>query len=404
MCPKQTTKEIFNNIMHYEKPERMFIWHWTWGAFGGNEYDTPGTQFWGKTIKRWWEEGLPKEKNTVESVNNYFNVDNRLSINLKTLIWPQFPEKIIEEKDGYTTGYDISGILRKRKIGEDFETSLPQYIKYPIDSRDSWKRFAKERLNFDVKGRDAFEIKYNGTIMMESYPGADNFQEAKNLINNSDSVVEVLLGSVFGILRNWMGLEKISFALYEDILWVEEMMNHLTDLLLSVLERVIEPLNIKIDHAQWWEDMCYNNGSLISPKHVKQLMLPNYKRVNEYLNNKGTDIISVDSDGFIDELIPLWLEAGINTMNPNEVASGMDVVKMRKKYGRNLRMIGGIDKRVLAEGKEAIDKELDYKIPLIAEGGYIPAVDHSVPYDISFDNYMYYHNSLIEKTKEYICT
>lgn len=399
----QTAKEIFNNIMHYKRQERIYIWHWTWGTFGGHElYDIPGSQFWNNTIKRWWKEGFSKEINTIESINKYFNVDNRLHLKLKTLIWPPFPERIIEIKDGFTIGYDTSGILKKQKTGEDFDTSIPQYIKYPIDSKESWKKFARERLNPEAPGRDTFEIKYNGKIIMESSPKADNFNDARNLIKNSDAVVEVILGSVFGLLRNWMGIERISLELYDNESWVQEMMEHLTNLLLSVLKRVLIPLNIKIDHAQWWEDMCYKKGSLISPKLVKKLMLPNYKIVNEYLHSKEVDIISVDSDGYIDELIPIWLEAGINTMFPNEVAAGNDIVKMRKKYGKDLRMIGGIDKKALASGKDAIDKELDYKLPLLSEGGYIPAVDHSVPYDISFDNYIYYHKSLIEKSRKYI--
>ena len=101
-----------------------------------------------------------------------------------------------------------------------------------------------------------------------------------------------------------------------------------------------------------------------------------------------------NSDGDITSLIPVWLEAGINVLYPFEVQAGMDVVKVRQKYGRNLRMWGGIDKRVLAIGHEAIDKELERVEPLVREGGYIPSLDHSIPPDVSYSNYLYFMERL----------
>jgi uroporphyrinogen decarboxylase len=129
---------------------------------------------------------------------------------------------------------------------------------------------------------------------------------------------------------------------------------------------------------------------LISPKHIERLMVPNYRRVNDELRKRGIDVIGVDSDGNVDKIIPHWLDVGINCVYPNEVAAGNDVIAMRRKYGRNLLLIGGIDKRALAKGKGAIREELGRRLPLVAQGGYLPTVDHSVPPDTSFGNYMYY--------------
>jgi uroporphyrinogen decarboxylase len=183
---------------------------------------------------------------------------------------------------------------------------------------------------------------------------------------------------------------------------MQEMMDHFADLTLSVMSRVLDALDVPIDHAQWWEDMAYNAGPLISPKHVRHLMLPGYRRVNDYLRKRGVDVISVDSDGKIDALIPIWLDSGINCMFPNEVAAGNDVFAMRAKYGRDLLLIGGIDKRALAEGKPAIRQELERRLPLVTQGGYIPEIDHSVPHDISFEDYQYYHRTLQEESLRYL--
>ena len=131
-------------------------------------------------------------------------------------------------------------------------------------------------------------------------------------------------------------------------------MAHLADLSLSVVTRFLEAVDEPVDYATWWEDMAFNKGPLISPKHIKKLMVPNYLPVNEYLHNQGIDIIGVDSDGRLDKLIPLWLEGGINFVYPSEVAAGNDVVSLRQKYGRQMRLVGGIDKRSLAKGEASI--------------------------------------------------
>jgi uroporphyrinogen decarboxylase len=148
--------------------------------------------------------------------------------------------------------------------------------------------------------------------------------------------------------------------------------------------------SIKVDKHFIWEDMCFNKGPLISPELFKKFLLSPYQRVIEVSRQCGIQIIDVDSDGKVDELLPLWLEAGVTMQHPMEVAAGMDVVKVKKQYGDRLVIRGGIDKRCIAEGFDAIDKELERIRPAYEMGGYIPCIDHNVPSDISWDNYRYY--------------
>ena len=120
-------------------------------------------------------------------------------------------------------------------------------------------------------------------------------------------------------------------------------------------------------------------------------MLPHYRKFTDFVRGRGVDVIWVDSDGNIDELIPLFMEGGVTGTFPLEVAAGMDALALRKQYGTSLWMVGNIDKRALATGKRAIDEEVAKKVPrLIAGGGYFPGVDHSVPSDVSYDDYRYY--------------
>ena len=98
----------------------------------------------------------------------------------------------------------------------------------------------------------------------------------------------------------------------------------------------------------------------------------------------------VDTDGNFEALIPLFLEAGVDGFWPLEVASGMDPVILRKKYGKSFSISGGVDKRVIAAGKKEINIELKRLTPVIEEGGFIPTLDHAAPPDIPFQNFMYY--------------
>ena len=159
-------------------------------------------------------------------------------------------------------------------------------------------------------------------------------------------------------------------------------------------DRILD--HIEIDVFSFWEDMAHNGGPFISPELVRRYMLPRYKRVVDHLRSRGVRWISLDSDGNMESLIPIWLEAGINIIYPFEVGAGMDVVSARREYGKDLRMYMGIDKRILTQGPEAIDSELDYLRPLIEQGGYIPSIDHSVPPDVPYAHFQYYMEALSE--------
>jgi uroporphyrinogen decarboxylase len=183
-----------------------------------------------------------------------------------------------------------------------------------------------------------------------------------------------------------MGVEAFSVALMTDRPWVEEMMEHITELTLTLIDRALPAGGVDI--AWWWEDMCYNRGPLLSPRLFAELMIPRYKRITSVLRKHGIDINVLDCDGRIHELAPGWLEAGINCMFPLEVAH-TDAFKLRKDLPSVL-LFGGVDKRPLIAGRSAIDAEMDRLRPLIDQGRFIPCVDHRVPMDVSYSNYRYY--------------
>src|SRR4030042_5617024 len=146
--------------------------------------------------------------------------------------------------------------------------------------------------------------------------------------------------------------------------------NYLADFWIALFAHVLR--EVQVDAILIWEDMCYRSGPLISPEMFRKFILPGYKKVTSFAREHGIKVINVDSDGDVWKLIPLWVEGGVTVLYPLEVAPGMDVVEVRKSYPK-LGMMGGIDKRVLAQGREAIDRELEAKIPfMLKHGGFIP--------------------------------
>jgi hypothetical protein len=160
----------------------------------------------------------------------------------------------------------------------------------------------------------------------------------------------------------------------------------------AVLRRALQEVcgAVRVDFAMFWEDMCYKTGPLLSPAMFRTYLLPQYRKVTQCLAEHGVELSWVDCDGNIEALLPLWVEGGVRGFYPLEVAAGMDPVKLRRQYGRNIVMWGGVDKRALAEGPAAIDRELARLVPVAAEGGFIPLVDHGVPDDVPYLHYLYY--------------
>ena len=194
--------------------------------------------------------------------------------------------------------------------------------------------------------------------------------------------------SLFGFVRELMGPERTLYAFYDEPILVHDMMETYTEFILCLLPKVLD--TAPLTSIFFWEDMCYRSGPIISPAMFREFMLPRYSRITELARKRGCDVIFVDSDGDVSQLIPLWIEAGINGVYPMEVAAGMDVAELREEYGQDLLMTGGIDKRVLAQSPEAIDAELNLKMPVAEKGGYVPHLDHSVPHDVSYEAFSNY--------------
>lgn len=326
---------------------------------------------WFDTIMRWHKEGLPED---VKDVHEYLGVKDKalklIGVTGIAGIYPLFEQSILED-DGETV-ISIDGYGRKVKNFKN-HTSFPEWLEFLVKTGDDLRRIMDE--HFDVSNLDA---RYNDAWKA-------NIAKAKN---NPDAVIVLDGGCYYWTLRSLAGIENAAYLLYDAPELIDELFERYFTVVMEGFRR-IEGL-VKIDVVGFGEDIAYKNGPFVSPELFRQLILPRYRKTMELAHKQGIDFTWYDSDGDVRLYIPDYLSVGINGLAPCEVAAGMDPVVLRRQFGKELRMIGGFDKRIAACGKEAIDAEFARLRPVIEEGGYIPAIDHSVSADISWDNYRYY--------------
>ena len=344
-------RERFLASMNYEPVDRI-PWLEMW--------------YWSQTIPVWQSQGMPTDIHPEA----YFGVDRREVVEIGIGLVPGFKRQTIEETPEYEVYRRADGIVCKQFKGER-SGRMPQWLSFPLRTRDDWENEFMPRLRPESPCR---------------YPLY--WDDLCRGWERREHILRLRAGSIFGWLRNWMGLEGISQALYDDPEWVQEMMDYLSEFLVCTLRRAVQ--DVEIDYVTLWEDMAYKAGPMISPSMFRRFMLEPYKRLTSLFHENGAHLIFVDCDGDAEELIPLWLEGGVTGFWPVERAAGMDPIQLRERFGRQLRLMGGIDKRAVKAGHKETDAELAHVAPLAAEGGFVPLIDHLVPPDIPFSNYMYY--------------
>jgi hypothetical protein len=340
-------------------------------------YELP---LWSQTVDRWYAEGL--SPNDVDfhdwfEGEDYFQLDRRAYANVRVDMMPAFDEEVFEEDDRYVVSRHPDGIVTKAlKEGSvrGMRLSMDQYLTHPVTDRASFLDM-KRRYNPDAPVRYPFW-----------------WDEQVERWRNRDYPVFLLANGTIGLysqLRSWVGTVEISYLFYDDPDLVQEMIDLIVDFTLRVTRKARR--EVQFDYFSFFEDMAGKGGPLISPSLFRKFLSPAYKKIIEGLRQDGIRHFWLDCDGDPRSLIPLMLEAGITCLWPLEVASGMDPVALRKEYGTDLVLCGGIDKREIAKGRKAIDRELYAKIPALLErGGYIPFMDHAIPPDISLDDFKYY--------------
>ena len=335
--------------------------------------------YWPQTIRRWLAEGMPLDLTPDETeemfsrkVDDYFGFEREgWSIPRHIEMNPPFEEVVLERRAESVILRDEMGIIAERYLHDSDRSSIPRFIEFPVKVPGDWAQL-KERYRLDDPLRA---------------PLAQDIAEARRA-RNEDRAIHMSFTGFYGQLRHWMGMENLSYAFYDHPGMVHDMVAHWAELCARQIEGL--PEDIPIDQVNWWEDMAGKNGPLVSPALFREFLQPGYRRVMGAARARGCVLGQVDCDGNPHAIVGNWLEEGVNIMFPIEIAAGSDPVAWREEFGRALLLRGGINKRAIAEGGQAIDAELERMRPLLDEGGCVPHLDHLVPPDISFDNYCRY--------------
>jgi hypothetical protein len=338
---------------------------------------------WPEAIERWKQEGLPEDWQP----RNFFGYDEQGSFGTGvSLGWteppllPVFEEKVIEVLGEEEIIQGHCGrwlkVFRGRRHG-----FMPEYIKHPVTDLRDWEQVV-QRLNPDTPER------WTGL--------AASVQENRA---KADAVGGLLSQGLIGgymYLRALIGPVDLLYKVHDDPALVHACMQGWLRLMDAALVRV--QAAAELDEVFFAEDICYNHGLLISPDAVREFLFPYYGQLlrNARGRQRRRLYFKLDTDGDCRPAIPLYRELGMDFITPCEVASGCDVVAIGRDYPW-LALSGGIDKRVLAQGKDAIDAHLRHILPaMVKRGGYFPTCDHGVPDDVSFENYQHYLRRLRE--------
>jgi hypothetical protein len=348
-----TDRERFLNQLNYKPIDRCFNME-----FG----------YWDENFEQW---KMFRDNNIKDNyqANELLNFDKKVTIFENIWLSPPFKEKVVEETETSKIFINIDGLLAE--VPKDGHSTIPHFIKSSITTPDDWKRLKEEKLRLDDPGRLV-----NIEELKKAHPP------------DRDYVLSIHVGSMIGKIRDLLTIEGLAYACYDYPNMVEEMVETCCVLVENLLDQVLP--EVDFDIASGWEDISCNSGPLVSMDFFENVITPRYKRIGDKLKKHGIDIYYIDSDGDIRHFIPCFLEAGVNTMFPWEVNGSGHPTEIYEKYGKELRVMGGIDKMKLGLGKEAIKTYLKSVEKLVERGGYIPFCDHRCPPNVKEEDYLYY--------------
>ena len=338
------------------------------------------------SLDRWKREGYISDDTDLHKL---FGFDEPGNFSLGGLGWceagfsPDFEVKIIEDRGDYEVEQDFAGrhvlYFKGRRNG-----FMPEYIDHPVKDIMSWEENCKWRMDPDTP---------------ERYVNFEQHMAKAKECAGKGMVITLNLVGGYMYLRSLIGPVDLLYKFYDDPELIHECMKTWFNLADKIAAKYQQ--HVTIDEFFIGEDISYNQGLLISPAMVKEFLFPYYQQLMTNIKSRQLDksrhlYFQLDTDGFSDPVIPLYREIGMDYISPFEVASGSDVVRSGSIYP-DLRMRGGIDKRILAQGKDAIDRHIDSILPVLKKrGGYIPNCDHGVPEEVSFENYVHFRNRVKE--------
>lgn len=319
-----------------------------------------------------------------------FDVAYHRIFSMNTRLLPAFESKVIEVMaDGSQKVMTGTGAIILRKEGAG---SIPMEFDHLLKGRREWEEMFLPRLQFSMDRLNGVWVNCETEMKRFSDGGKEYLAEP-----NRENHYLLYCGSLYGAIRDCVGMENLCYMMADDLDLVVEMIDTTADLCYQCTKAALES-GAKFDIAHFWEDICFKNGPLVNPSFFAKHVGPHYKRITDLVRSHGIELVSLDCDGMIDSLVPIWLENGVNVMFPIEVGTwGASIANWREKYGKQVRGVGGMRKHILAQDYKAVDDEIERLKKLVDLGGYVPCPDHRIADDAEWDNVLYYCQRMHEE-------
>lgn len=342
---------------------------------------------WGEALERWRQEGMPDGVEKAE----LFGFDDPGGLNIGRLGWcepafvPAMAEQVLEVHGEYEIVRDNAGrtvqCFKGRRHG-----FMPMYLEHAVTDARDWEEEVAPLLSPQTP---------------ERWAGFDaDMAQVKRADAAGAFITQQCIGG-YMYLRSLVGPQELCYMFVDDPGIIHKMMQAWLVLADAVIARVQG--HVELDELYLGEDICYKHGLLISPDMVREFLFPYYQQLldNTRRRQKAKRLhFHLDTDGNVQEALALYSPIGMDRMSPFEAAAGNDVVAIGR-HDPGLVMSGGIDKRALAAGPEAMDRLLRYVMPyMVQRGGYYPTCDHGVPDNVSFASYMHYRRRVMEMDHE----
>jgi uroporphyrinogen-III decarboxylase len=294
-----------------------------------------------ETLRLWRRQGLPRRSSVAE----YFGLEPHCSIGLELRSAPFYRKApdLLTDLNSFRRHYD------------------------PDDRRRYASRFAKRCKKLDDAGRVLYVVASGGGLLQ-------------------------MLG-----VGDWETLVAACEALVRQPESVEALMERTTDFYCECLDRVLS--RVSVAYASFYEPIASNIGPVVSPEMFERFAMPGYRKVIDLLRKHDVPLrIMCTTGGDLGSLLPMLVDAGINGLwISNIVSAEMEYSRLRKEYGPDVALIGGIDSTALSRDESAVRRAVMETVPPLLESGrYLPCLDDRPRENTSFPLYRLYRELLAE--------
>ncbi len=330
---------------------------------------------WDGTLEVWREEGMPAEVSAAD----YFDFDLcSMSIDAS----PRLEQKILVREGGYITYKDRFGYTVRKQDGISASMEFSDHV---TTDREAWERLKPEFALVDDPDEPARLDEASYFAHFDPYPSWVQVREKYERLYAGERYMLFQAYGPWEATWRHRGMEKLLMDVAMEPDWVAEMGETYMELVVAVLERSLKE-GMRPDGVFLVEDLGSTRSTLISPASWRKVYRPLWERMGAFLRDEGIDFW-LHTCGAAQPLVDDLIECGVRVLNPLQAAAGFDAVPLRREYGERLVFYGNIDVKKMLGSREELEAEIRRKVPVAREGGFIFHSDHSVPPQVSFEQY-----------------